>query len=128
VSTEWRRPYLELWRQEDSVNRVEEAISGALETVCLFQQSGGGYTWSSGGRRSVSTEWRRPYLELWRQEDSVNRVEEAISEDRRTVSTEWRRPYLNLRRQEDSVNRVEEAIPEALEAGGQCQQSGGGHT
>ncbi len=96
MSTELRSPYLNLWRQEDSVNRVEEAISGALEAGGQCQQNGGGHIWSSGGRRTVSTEWRRPYLELWRQEDSVNRVEEAI--------------------------------PRALEVGGQCQQSGGGHT
>jgi hypothetical protein len=43
------------------------------------------HIWSSGGRRTVSTEWRRSYLELWRQEDRVNRVEEAIPEAVETV-------------------------------------------
>ncbi len=61
----------------------------------------------------MSTELRSPHLKLWGQEDSVNIVEESI---------------LKLWRQEDCVNRVEESIPEALEAGGQCQQSGGFHT
>ncbi len=78
MSTEWRRPYLELWRQEDSVNGMKEVIPEALEAGGQCQQSGGGHTWNSGGRRTVTTEWRRPYLELWRQEDSDNRVEEAI--------------------------------------------------
>jgi hypothetical protein len=78
VSTEWRSPYLKLWRQEDSVNRMEESIPEALEAGGQCQQNGGVHTWSSGGRRTVSTEWRSPYLKLWRQEDSVNGMENAI--------------------------------------------------
>ncbi len=110
---EWRSPYLELWRQEDSVSGMDESIPGALEAGGQCQWNGGGHTWSSGGRRTVSLEWRMPYLELWRQEDSVSGMEEYIpgaleaggqcqwnggvhtwsSGGRRTVSMEWRMPF-----------------------------------
>jgi hypothetical protein len=59
---------------------MEESIPEALEAGGQCQQNGGVHTWSSGGRRTVSMEWRMPYLELWRQEDSVNRIKESIPE------------------------------------------------
>ncbi len=97
---------LQLWRQEDRLKEhisgawqsgrqrrqcliwtawdwrtVEIGITGALESrghAVTVSISGGGHTWSSGGRRTVSIEWRRLYLELWRQEDSVSRLEVSI--------------------------------------------------